>query len=557
MKSTFPIIFQDANVLSSNFADEDSSDEWNIATAYSVGDYVHLVSTHTVYRCTQANTGNDPSNDDGTNWVRYGRTNYWNCLANDTAAVTEAETTDGIEYEFEVDGEYDTIAFLGLRTTSVQVVVKNASAVEVSNETQTATETFDSSTWYRPVLVFNIATEANFTIEVTIADPGVVETTVGDTGVTDALAQCAKIVIGNTHQIADTVWESTTVGFVDYSTKEQDSDGEWSITERGFSKRVNFSLSHPSTRNRWIMDILLWKSTTPCLWWVDDESILDYGVMVYGYVMEPEMRYFGPFSETDVEVLGLSFSPPKAYSNPAISPNPPGSFASGDWSVASGGSTSINVTISEIDPIALDIEYRYRLSVGPGSWSSAASSGGLVDFSITGLTPETEYDVQIRTTNGAGESDWSTEKSATTDAGTAPVTGDLIAYITAYFSSDETVLDGDPIEWDTAENDDGWGWTPGGSMFTVPAGMNVAIVNVHIRDGASDGTDNELIVELNGSQVARSKTTAQVINAVEIYTVLDVSQGDEIEIIAGSSGTDTVIDSGVSNSFICIEGYSL
>ena len=396
MRGTFPLIIQDYHVLSTNLVNEDSSDAWDIATAYSVGDFVHLVATHIVYRCTQDNTGNDPTNDDGTYWVRYGRTNYWNCLANDTAIATEAEGTGGIEYEFEPGGTYDTIAFLGLRCASVQVVVKNASAVTVSDETQTATEAFGSATWYKPALVFDIDVETGFTVEVTIAA----------TGVTDVLAQCAKIVIGNTYKIAETEEDSTTIGFVDYSDKEQDAEGKWTVVDRGFSKKIDFSIAHLSDKNRWVMDVLLWKSTTPCLWWADDGNSLDFGVVVYGYIMEPTLNYGVGWSTTDVEVLGLSFNPPQAFSNTAILDPAPNAFVLSDWSVATGGPDQLDVTISNLPERAEDIKY----TVDGGT---EVSTGGVVNFSITGLAPLTPYDIVIYAVGSGGDSDPSDTKSAT------------------------------------------------------------------------------------------------------------------------------------------------
>lgn len=549
MKSTFPLILTDAHIVSTTLVNEDSTDAWNIATAYDVGDYVHLVATHMVYRCTQANTGNDPTNDDGTYWVRYGRTNYWNCLANDTATATEAEGASGFQYVIEVDKDCDTVALLGLRSASVNVTVKNLSAVEVFNETQTATVTVGTTVWYKPVCVFkDIGATNGFTVEVTV----------NDTGVSGSPAQCAKICIGRTFDIAETVEDSTTISFVDYSKKQQAVDGKWTVVQRGFSKQVNFSLSHLTTRNRWVLDVLTWKNTTPCVWWVDNEAELDKGVVAYGYIMEPSLSYGVGKSQTDVEVLGLSFNPPEALSTvaPAVTPEP---FALADWDLDSGGSDSLDVTINNLPLGTTDIEYSITLTGGGGgpSWTPFTSTGGTTSFSITGCDPDTEYSVRLQAVGPGGDSGTSDTKSATTDAAPVYTFSGYVAGLTASLSAAQSIPDEayTTVSWTEELYDDAWTWTAGATSFTVPAGVGVVVVNVMLATNPFDDDRGRAVVRKNGTIVANESSSKMATMSSRVYAVIAVSPGDTISVQSYFETGPADLGDWDDRTFVTIEGY--
>lgn len=94
---------------------------------------------------------------------------------------------------------------------------------------------------------------------------------------------------------------------------------------------------------------------------------------------------------------------------------PPDAFGTSDWSVAAGDEEA-DVTINSL-PAAngatiTDIEYR----LDGGSW---VSSGGIISFTITGLTNDQEYDVEMRAVNSAGAGDASDDVKQVTPTGGA------------------------------------------------------------------------------------------------------------------------------------------
>jgi hypothetical protein len=103
----------------------------------------------------------------------------------------------------------------------------------------------------------------------------------------------------------------------------------------------------------------------------------------------------------------------------------PDAFEVADWSLTAGD-TEIDVTISSLPADGgtniTSVQYR----VDGGSW---VSSGGVVSFTITGLTNAVEYDVELRAVNAIGNSAASDLKSATPAAAGA----EALPYFTIIF----------------------------------------------------------------------------------------------------------------------------
>jgi hypothetical protein len=108
----------------------------------------------------------------------------------------------------------------------------------------------------------------------------------------------------------------------------------------------------------------------------------------------------------------------------------PDAFEAGDWSIAAGDEEA-DVTISSLpadggDTIT-DVEYR----LDGGSW---VSSGGTSSFTISGLTNDQEYDVELRAVNSVGAGAASDTKQVTPEGSASYVgPGDIVSGATAWF----------------------------------------------------------------------------------------------------------------------------
>ena len=92
--------------------------------------------------------------------------------------------------------------------------------------------------------------------------------------------------------------------------------------------------------------------------------------------------------------------------------------------VSSASVTSLTATWTapaNAGPAITDYDYRYRVTSPVGDWTEVTTTTTTaLDATITQLAEDTEYDVQVRATNGEGTSGWSGSGSGSTDANASP-----------------------------------------------------------------------------------------------------------------------------------------
>ena len=92
--------------------------------------------------------------------------------------------------------------------------------------------------------------------------------------------------------------------------------------------------------------------------------------------------------------------------------------------VSSASATSVNVSWTEpanAGPAIGDYDYRYQVTSPQGSWTEVTTTTITeLRATIGGLAENTEYNVQVRATNGEGTSGWSGSGSGSTDANASP-----------------------------------------------------------------------------------------------------------------------------------------
>ena len=160
----------------------------------------------------------------------------------------------------------------------------------------------------------------------------------------------------------------------------------------------------------------------------------------------------------------------------------PPAFEVGDWA-ATGLDGQINIAISSLPsgfygPDITDIEYR----LDGGSW---VSSGGVVGFNITGVSNDTEYDVELRAVNLIGASVASDTKAATPTEGSSLETG-LVLHLEFEEGTGTDAADSSP-EGNDATLLSGTSWSTVGSLPAVAIGAEGQGVNVP-RDASLEPT---------------------------------------------------------------------
>jgi hypothetical protein len=146
-----PVTVSNSVLTSSNVTEDDYS-EWSSSTTYADGANVIVVgTTHKVYESlVNSNLNNDPTTDDGTNWLELGATNRWKAF--DQKIADQVSNTDTIEYQFnDPNSNITSLSMFGLSGTSCNVTVTDGDLVNT-----TYTVTVASGTQYDGVTTGNV-----------------------------------------------------------------------------------------------------------------------------------------------------------------------------------------------------------------------------------------------------------------------------------------------------------------------------------------------------------------------------------------------------------------
>lgn len=118
-----PITITDAMLGAGTTVAEDPTAAWVSGTAYTVGQEVHLASTHRVYRCAVATSGTTEPNLAIATWRDMRPTNRWSPFDNYTS--TAAATTTSLTYVLS-PGYFNAIALYGVVADSYTITIKDA-----------------------------------------------------------------------------------------------------------------------------------------------------------------------------------------------------------------------------------------------------------------------------------------------------------------------------------------------------------------------------------------------------------------------------------------------
>jgi len=299
MQAIEPLTITDSLFVSSNLTEDDYA-AWAVGTTYSLGNRVIVVSVHKVYEsASNSNIGNNPTTDDGTNWIEVGATNKWKAF--DQHISDPATNADTIQYVIDSGTTVvNSLAFFGLSADTVQIQVV-ASATEVYNTTFALLDTSTVVDWYtyffepasvkaQELLVVDLPAYTNTTITITITDTG-------------QTVQVGQVVLGRLITLGRTGYGSS-IGIEDYSRKERDTFGNPVIIERAFAQKANYEVAILTADARRVQRFLSDYRATPIVWIGNQDPI--YGLIVYGFYTQFSINlstYSTSYSTIEVEGL--------------------------------------------------------------------------------------------------------------------------------------------------------------------------------------------------------------------------------------------------------------
>jgi hypothetical protein len=297
-----PVTVTNSILTSSNVAENDYS-EWASGTTYADGDNVIVIgTTHKVYESlVGSNVGNDPTTDDGTNWLELSATNRWKAF--DQKIAAQVSNLNTIEYQFnDANSNITAVSFFGLNGNSVNVTVTDSTDGEVYNEDFSLldnSEIVDLFTYF--FAEQGLKTEALFTGIPPYLNSDVEVTITADTGTN---AKVGQIVFGFLSNFGLTTY-GTSVGIEDYSRKETDAFGNFIITERAFAKLVDYDVRLETGKARTVQNTLANFRATPLVYIGSEDEA--FATIVYGFYRRFDITLEGPaYSFAAIEVEGLT-----------------------------------------------------------------------------------------------------------------------------------------------------------------------------------------------------------------------------------------------------------
>ena len=251
--------------------------EWLVGSTYALADKVIDATNHIVYESLQAaNTGNALT--DTAWWENKGSTEPWEPF--DEKVGSQVERTGTIYYEL-TPGIIEGIAFFNMDAESIDVVMTDPVEGEVFNETIDLISTsnvFDGYSYcFAPFLITKAAVLTDLppyssaTLEITI-----------NAETNSTTAKCGEIVVGRVREFGDTQYGA---GFeiIDFSTKSVDDDGNFSVTERPFSKRISMDVMVDNSVVGFLKQTLEDYRATPVVCIPTEVTNLTGPLLTYGY----------------------------------------------------------------------------------------------------------------------------------------------------------------------------------------------------------------------------------------------------------------------------------
>ena len=286
----------EAVLTASNVATDDAS-EWSSGTSYSTGDQaIVLGTTQRLYEAIQASTGSFPP-DSPADWADLGAINRWKMF--DGGTNTQTVNQGSIDVTFDPDSIVNSFALFNIFATQAEVTMETAAEGVVFNKTYNLIDNTAVVSWY--AYFFEPIVLSRFLTDLSLPAYGDATITISLTAAEDEV-KCGLALIGDQADIGTTVF-GTSVGIRDFSRKEVDDLGHFSIVERRFFRTVDYDARIETNKVQFVQRILGDRRAKPTVYIGEEDNP---ETIVYGYYRDFDIVLSNPaFSNATIEVEGL------------------------------------------------------------------------------------------------------------------------------------------------------------------------------------------------------------------------------------------------------------
>lgn len=306
MKIIRPQPVTDAILLSSTVPENDYA-AWSSATTYGLGAYVIKTSTHRVYKSLQAgNLNHDPAAEaDPLNpvwWLNYSATNRW--MMFDKVVGQQTSQANTFTVTLKTTTRVDSVAVLNVSASTVRIKMTDDYSGVVYDKTYAATNAKQTNGWYayyfytpiteftrkKDLIILDLPPYSSATLEVTLTDTG-------------NTVKCGEFIYGLSVDIGGTQYGAR-AGIQDYSVKTVDTFGNYSVLQRAFAKRGNYTVEVDNAKLNDTFTLLASVRSAPTLYVGSD---LYEPTMIYGFYKDFDVDISYPkLSLCSLEIEGLT-----------------------------------------------------------------------------------------------------------------------------------------------------------------------------------------------------------------------------------------------------------
>jgi hypothetical protein len=275
---------------------------WSAATTYGVGDLVLDLTTHKIFSSSVAGNLNHPP-PNISYWVDTGYDNRWRMF--DQSVNSQTSSATGITVGVLPAARFDSIIGLNISAATVNVNVNDPVSGIVYEKTLPMTSYSDIQDWYAyfytPIqrltdfVIGDIPpVYSNATINVTLSSTGT--------------SSIGALLVGLSKTLGISEW-GTKVGIIDYSVKTVDAFGNYTIVQRNFSKRVDFSVQVPTNSVDDVHSTLASYRSTPVIYIGSNDNATQQftSTIVYGFYKDFSIDIAYPaYSVCTAQIEGLT-----------------------------------------------------------------------------------------------------------------------------------------------------------------------------------------------------------------------------------------------------------
>jgi hypothetical protein len=267
-----PIVLTTNDIAFTNAVTNSTYTEWSAGT-YNAGDkrYIGMVLYQTTVTGTNT-TSNNPATS--TDWRVIGHIDPYQCFDGKVGTLTVTSgTNSSLVFQTDTTQLINGAAFLSISAATFSLTMTDSVEGVVYSHAETLL--LDIDNWYQyffypyeqktDVILDDLPTYPGATIDLTLARAS-------------GTVSIGEIVLGQMRAVGTTQFGAS-AGIQDYSRKTTDTDGNYVIEERPFSKRANFDVQVDAESFDSVYRFLSTIRATPCVFIgdVNRSSLIVYG----------------------------------------------------------------------------------------------------------------------------------------------------------------------------------------------------------------------------------------------------------------------------------------